>query len=68
MTEAERMPKELETRYGCMSHKGIHFELFHENKWKKITVNSREVVVHYDESLPDELKSKIFKRIDGLFH
>lgn len=60
------MPKELETRNGCMSHKGIHFELFNEGKWKKITVNNG-VFVHYGDTLPEDLKAKIFKKIDGLF-
>jgi hypothetical protein len=40
------MPKKLETRNGCMSPKGVHFELFHENRWKKVTVNAAKVVVH----------------------
>ena len=60
------MAKKLETRNGCISPKGIHFEIKFEEEWKTVTVRSDEVIVHNGE-LPEELKKQIFDRINALF-
>ncbi len=60
------MAKQLETRHGCMSQRGIHFEIKFEGEWTAVTVRCNEVIVHKGE-LPEGLKKQIFDNINSKF-
>ncbi len=59
--------KKYETRNGCISHRGVHFEILHQGEWKGVTVTSRSVIVHHGKDLPQELQEQILRRTDRLF-
>ncbi len=59
--------KKYETRNGCISHRGVHFEILHEGEWKGVTVTSYSVIVSNGKDLPQELKEEILRRTDRLF-